>query len=108
MEPYMKGWNDAMEAIKKEQKPAEWSEEDEKNIEKLDGFLSEVFRYGPVYLTQKDKEKLQSWLKSIRPQPHWKPSKEQMEALNEVVHESSMRMSVRTELMLLEDDLKKL
>lgn len=56
------------EIIEKGKKPAEWSEEDEKSIEKLDGFLSEVFCYGHVYISQKDKEELQSWLKSLRPQ----------------------------------------
>lgn len=68
-------------------KPAEWSEEDEKNIEKLDGFLTEVFCYGHVYVSQKDKEELQCWLKSLHPDSYkncnsrWKPSEEQMEAL---------------------------
>ena len=90
----------------------DWSKEDEKNIENLDSFLTEAFCYGHVYVSQEDKEELQNWLKSLRPQPHtvsikdvikfgnleyergvkdgiqseksrhWKPSEEQMNALS--------------------------
>ena len=67
-----------------EQKPAEWSEEDEKNIEKLDGFLSEVFCFGHVNVSQKDKEELQSWLKflperfNLQPKQEWSEEDEVM------------------------------
>ena len=79
-----------LEAAK--QSPAEWSEEDEKNIStirialrdaKLDA-PQEFESYGRE-ITVKDFENAESWLKSIKdrvhPQNHWKPSKEQMEAL---------------------------
>ena len=50
------------------QQPAEWSEEDEK-------ILESIVIYGAL-----DDEQI-TWLKSLRPQSRWKPSKEQMEAL---------------------------
>lgn len=80
-----RNWPADKDNLTQAQSPVEWSEKDEKNIEKLDGFLSEVFCYGHVYVSQKDKEELQSWLKSLRPQPYWKPSEEQMKALEQAM-----------------------
>ena len=51
------------------QKPTEWSEEDELTFQHC---LVILHDYG-----------YDSWLKSLRPQPHWKPSEEQMEALKD-------------------------
>ena len=59
----------------KEQKSAEWSEEDEKNLERVTDCIYDFYP-DPVV-----KYKLKDWLKSLRSQPHWKPSEEQMEAL---------------------------
>lgn len=63
----------------KEQKHAEWSEEDEdirdtiiRDLKHLGG---DIVNVNPAYKEEID------WLKSLRPQPHWKPSDEQMEAL---------------------------
>ena len=71
-----------------------WSEEDE---DKLNDIL-EMIKYadvlppydvpsckGHLRPSNEYKETLSSWLKSLRPQPHWKPSKEQMEALESAV-----------------------
>jgi len=71
----------------KEQKPAEWSEEDEKRLNhilsliKIDKEQEQKFIAfcGLNDLQERDKDV--SWLKSLRPQPHWKPSEEQMDAL---------------------------
>ena len=55
----------------KEQKPAEWSEEDREMRMKILKYLStrcSVIEY----------EEVENWLNNLRPQPHWKPSKEQM------------------------------
>lgn len=57
-----------------EQKPAEWSEK-EKGI--LLECISALQNSGHWLLADK--------LSSLRPQPHWKPSEEQMKVLNEVV-----------------------
>lgn len=63
----------------KEQKPAEWSEEDKTHlcwiIECFDSWKYQVPEFADQYQSAID------WLKSTRPQPHWKPSEEQMEAL---------------------------
>ena len=70
--------------IKKgEQKPT-WSEEDEKMIRSICCYLNEFGNW----LSDKNDEKSQSiykacdWLKSLRPQNRWKPSDEQMKALD--------------------------
>ena len=67
-----------------EQKPAEWSEEDESHIGNLCHFLKE---YGNRYYGALALEGTISWLKSIKdrvqPQSQWKPSEEQMKALED-------------------------
>ena len=63
----------------KEQKPAEWSEEDERHIENIKALIRD-YRKGPF---KEDIDWMLERLKSLRPQPHWKPSEEQMDALKE-------------------------
>jgi uncharacterized protein len=62
-----------------EQKPAEWSEEDRMHlawiIECFDSWKYQVPEFADHYQSAID------WLKSLRPQPHWKPSEEQLEIL---------------------------
>ena len=70
-------------------KPAEWSEEDRKMLDAI------IKRYSfpietdfSVFVGEdnlKDMREELGWLKSLRPQPHWKPSEEQMTALNEMI-----------------------
>ena len=64
-----------------EQQPAEWSEEDRRILKGIIGLIDHDQHYGVS-----NKEMI-DWLKSLRPQPHWKPSKEQMKALNAVANE---------------------
>lgn len=52
-----------------------WNEEDEKMLEGTIMWLNDLEKQGEYV------EKERDWLKSIRPQSHWKPSEEQMEAL---------------------------
>ena len=80
-----------MKVVEKEQKPAEWSEEDEKRVkqliydtehiraeyEKRKKELGESFNDDLI----KDCDEQIAWLKSLRPRPQWKPSEEQMKAL---------------------------
>jgi len=54
----------------REQKPVEWSDKDKAMLKVA---IAVLRRYGH--------DDVADWLKSLRPQPHWKPSKEQMEAL---------------------------
>ena len=59
-------------AYKLDVKPAEWSEEDKKYLNQaINIVVSDFGEDSPTVL----------WLKSLRPQPHWKPSEEQMDAL---------------------------
>lgn len=67
-------------------KPVEWSEEDEKYmnalIDKLEtlNFYNDSFSIGGYRV-----DIIANWLKSLRPQSHWKPSEEQMETLELVM-----------------------
>ena len=73
-----------------EQKPAEWSEEDEKIRQKLIRFISSPNIEG--FMLASDEQMFVSWLKSLRPMPKvavadgvlWKPSKHQMTILKAV------------------------
>ena len=58
-------------------KPAEWSGDDEKMLRTI---ISDGVRGVGLDNSQVD------WLKSLRPQPHWKPSEEQMDILDKVYH----------------------
>ena len=63
---------------KEEQKPAEWSEEDEYRIRQIERIAQQAG------CTQKLQEEIHDWLKSLRSRPkpsdNWKPSDEQREA----------------------------
>lgn len=72
----------AITAVKKlyEQKSAEWSEEDEdirdtiiRDLKRLGG---DIVNVKPAYKAEID------WLKSLKPQSHWKPTEEQLYMLN--------------------------
>ena len=112
---YIMGRKDISEWFRKayydEIKPTEWSEEDEKMLNTTIGTLKmeqECWKKTGTCLNS-DIQKCIDWLKSLRPQPHWKPSEEQMEALNEA---SAIWMNVRMDnsklLESLYNDLKKL
>lgn len=58
--------------------PVEWSEEDEKMLRLCE---NRIMGTGTFVPTKAGLYGMVSWLKSLRPQPHWKPSEEQMEAL---------------------------
>lgn len=69
-----------------EQKPAEWSEEDKRKINRIYSILRQAadthaFSTSCRLIGDKECIELQDWLKSLRPQNQWKPSEEQMEAL---------------------------
>lgn len=96
------------------EKPVEWSEEDEttfkciKSI--LKDYMSENYK-GSKYCTN---EQVKKWIKwfdtvfhSLRPQPHWKPSEEQMEAFGESLLSVAYTEN-RTILQSLYNDLKSL
>jgi len=58
----------------------EWSGEDDYNVQCLIAKATYDIQNGNVGRNQE----LIDWLKSIKPQPHWKPSEEQMKALHDL------------------------
>lgn len=69
--------NKALSWIEKQgdQKPAEWSEQDEYNKRQVCRIIREAG------CSQKLQDKINRWLESFKPQSTWKPSDEQMEVL---------------------------
>jgi len=80
-EARQEGVRDGYEVAKAEQKPAEWSEEDKEMLDAMIDIVSNSL-YEPLC----PREGMLAWLKSLRPQPHWKPSEEQMDALKDVAY----------------------
>lgn len=112
-------WADYLEKQKEQpvsgssEKPSnhkEWSEEDRYAIQVIEHAL-----YGAGNITPVDAETARTWLKFLRPQPHWKPSDEQMNYLCAVVDEAKRRHNISVSgylparsLESLYNDLKKL
>ena len=109
-------WEDLLHDVyslpyQKEQKPAEWSEEDsimiERIVETIQDYAMKTWQIDEE--TYGTKEPLISYIRFLRslcPQPHWKPSEEQMNALFDILCPAD---SVdRDTLGTLYDDLKKL
>ena len=78
----------AIEKINSVQAKQEWSEEDKEIIEALNDYVKNLdilfseIRIGDRDILSKEfREKVQHWLKSLRPQKQWKPSEEQMKGL---------------------------
>jgi hypothetical protein len=104
-----------------EQKPAEWSDEDEEIVEALNNYVKNLdILFSEIKIGNKDilskefREKVQSWLKSLKErvqfQPQWKPSVEQMIALKCAIttaDEKWVCMNTK-DLESLYEDLKKL
>lgn len=59
-------------------KPAEWSEEDENALKYLHELIG--FGYSEKFMDAQTAADMREWVnKSLRPQPHWKPSEEEEE-----------------------------
>lgn len=83
-----------------------WSEEDNKRIERIYNFLWKHKRGFSAIIWQIEEDA--NWLKSLRPQKQWKPSKEQIDALDEVYKTHGANSACRRVLITLLNDLKKL
>lgn len=90
--------------VRKEPTYADWSEKDKKMREKLINFLGSPH----VPLTYEEFSEYRSWLISLRPQLHWKPSEEQLKALKSCFYESDECCPDEDGLRSLYEDLKKL
>lgn len=100
-------WVDAIENYGKwkivrvnEQNPA-WSEADENRLKVVISFVNSNPAEDPFY----DKGCLKDWLKSLKERYTWKPSDEQMRALDGVISSRDVKYNVLSELW---KDLKKL
>ena len=102
---YANGYQDGL--AQKEQKTAEWSEEDEKCLNELIHFFESMLNYLATEERHNENRKWLEFLKSLRPQSHWKPTFEQMQALNEAKNEFE-GSSDWDSLDSLYDDLQKL
>lgn len=103
------GWPSKEECIawlEKQGEQPSWSEEDDIRLNNLIGFIQ---KYGLEYYASIDKViDFIHWLKSLRPQSHWKPSEEQMEALKNRTHGLHTSSETRKALESLINDLEKL
>ena len=90
----------------------EWSEEDKKMLDNVIDTISDVILecdcddVGTKARFALEKER--DWLKSLCPQPRWKPTEEQMEALDTVYKTHGANNDVRRVIFNLMKDLKKL
>ena len=82
--------------IKKGEKPAEWSDEDENYLQSAENACE--YQYGKNTSTI-------LWLKSLKYRATWKPSKEQMEALDDALNEQGFDYNYLNSLY---EQLKKL
>ena len=69
----------------KEQKPAEWSEEEEKILMALHHALNCADAQNAIIKSGVDVTDVSDFLNDLCPQPHWTPSDEQMKALNRTI-----------------------
>ena len=83
-----------------EQKPTEWSEEDER-------YKNTIIRaiHGAGNITPIDGELAEKWLKSLRPQKQWEPTEEQITELDHLISGCSCEVEIIKEL---KEELEKL
>lgn len=105
-----KDWLKSLKDRVQPQLRQEWSKEDEKMFDKLYEILY-IYGYSShpeIDLSSNEAINLIYWLKSLKPQNHWKPSEEQMEALKKRTHGLHTSSETRKALESLIDDLKTL
>lgn len=85
--------------------------EDEKTKRMLNTITYKMSQHQPDIFTGEENEWLDSWLKSLKPQSHWKPSKEQMGTLKQWLENHKYDSNARYLYPIfnsLYEDLKKL
>ena len=87
-----------------EQKPA-WSVEDMSKVQRICKYLDEAKKY---YADITEVRECMNWLKSLRPQNHWKPSERQMRAVIDAWGDLCCRGIQYKDFDTLINDLKKL
>ena len=103
---YLKDLGFFVHTIQKKSNRENWSEEDDKTLQSiLRDYEYAIQSSGTIW--GKDFEKKHYWLESLRPQPCWKPSEKQMDALTRATNRCVSTKDVGP-LMSLYNDLKKL
>ena len=103
----------AITAVKKLYEQKSWTEEDEEELNQLHKLIVKK-AYEEYEIDTEDETlygkwlKLDNWLKSLKPQPQWKPSEEQIDVLNMVITDEAMDDNVKTILKELIIQIKKL
>ena len=102
---FYQGCWDWLEGRHIEQKPVEWSEKDESIINRL---FIEISKY--EYFAGIPTKDILNFFKSLRPEPHWKPSETQMAMLRAVLNDNDNMTSESANMALesLYNDLMKL
>lgn len=83
----------------------EWSEEEQQTIKDAASFILSCVNIAETKEEEERLEKLAGKLQDLKPQPHWKPTKEQMDTIEAVVNDWSFQ---RLYLNSLYEQLKKL
>lgn len=91
-----------------EQKPAEWSEEDEKIGKELMDFCIKCGQGHTIVNSQDDFRRWTTWLKSLKDRYTWKPSDEQMKWFRDILDYHQFSTKGQKIMQSLYDDLKKL
>lgn len=96
-----------------EQKPAEWSEEDENKLHQvMEVLLADktiALRENPhCKALHRAYDELLDWLKSLRPQPHWKPSEYTLSLVKKVANGEMLTHMEQMAMVTLCNDLQKL
>ena len=82
----------------------EWSEEDEEMLDAMVDIVANSL-YEPLC----PRDKMLCWLKSLRPQPHWKPSEKEIEALSWAINYlTDIEQGCASTLALLKFNLKEM
>ena len=84
-----------------------WSEEDDDNIKCICSYLELYLNHTADINEIEECKYLKDWLKSLKPQNHWKPSEEQLNALKQCIG-GYYSEEADKKLESLYDDLKKL
>ena len=95
--------------LKKIEQRHAWSKEDEKIISKINSVLNaQEYHDGATGIKMNPYKDALNWLKSLRSQNTWKPSEEQIQALDEVYKTHGANNVCRRILFNLMNDLKQL
>lgn len=108
---FVKRWFGEYLKEEKEQKPAEWSEEDETNWQKYIRQVELQYSKCPNVVLWDDINWLKSVhdkLKSLRPQPHWKPNECTLSLVKKVANGEMLTHMEQMAMKTLYNDLKKL